>query len=337
MVSVTRRMAGALLVAPGLASPRILRAQSLRPLSLIVFPGGFNLPVWAAEQQGFFHDAGLQVTVTPTPNSVFQLTGLIEGRFDIGLTAIDNVVAYQEGQGEAQTNVPSDLRVFMGSDNGFLSLVTLPEIRSFAELRGQTLAVDALTTGYAFVLLEMLRRNNLWPEGVRIERFGGVANRWTTLQRREHAGTLLVTPFEILATDAGFNRLVRAPEVIGRYQGLVGAARRGWLAENRAQAVGFTQAYMRGLDCLYRAENRDAAVALLHANVPNMGEPLARQSVATLLDPTYGFDRRAAIDIPGVRTALELRTRYGRGNLVLEDPMRYIDLSIHEEASRRAG
>ena len=42
-------------------------------------------------------------TLTPTPNSVFQLTNLIDGKFDIAMTAIDNVVAYNENQGEAPT------------------------------------------------------------------------------------------------------------------------------------------------------------------------------------------------------------------------------------------
>jgi hypothetical protein len=40
--------------------------------------------------------------------------------------------------------------VFMGGDNGFLSLVTQPDIKSYGDLKGKTLSVDALTTGYAF-------------------------------------------------------------------------------------------------------------------------------------------------------------------------------------------
>ena len=39
--------------------------------------------------------------VTPIPRSVFQLTNLIEGEFDIGVTAIDNVIAHN-GRSECQ-------------------------------------------------------------------------------------------------------------------------------------------------------------------------------------------------------------------------------------------
>ena len=116
----------------GLAS-----AQDRKPLSVIVFPGGFNWPIWVAQEKGLFHQNGVAVTITPTPNSVFQLTGLIDGRFDIAHTAIDNVIAYMEGQGEAPTQTKPDLTVFMGGDNGFLRLVTVPEVKSFADLKGR--------------------------------------------------------------------------------------------------------------------------------------------------------------------------------------------------------
>ena len=76
-------------------------ARKLEPISVIVFPGGFNWPIWAAQANGYFERHGITVSLTPTPNSVFQLTNLIDGKFDIAMTAIDNVVAYDEEQGEA--------------------------------------------------------------------------------------------------------------------------------------------------------------------------------------------------------------------------------------------
>src|SRR5499426_4649523 len=110
--------------------------QSLEPVSVIVFPGGFNWPIWVAQDKGYFASGGIEVNLTNTPNSVFQLTNLIEGKFDIAMTAIDNVIAYMEGQGEAPTQVKPDLIVFRGGDNGLLSLVTVPEVRNVADLKG---------------------------------------------------------------------------------------------------------------------------------------------------------------------------------------------------------
>lgn len=174
------------------------------PLRVIVFPGGFNWPIWVAQKQGFFDREALAVQVTPTPNSTFQLKGLIQGDFDLAMTAIDNVIAYREGQGEAGVDGP-DLVAVMGADNGFLRLVGAPDIGSISDLRGKTLSVDALTTGYAFVLLEMLDKNGLkLDRDYRTERAGGVSQRYQALLQRKHAGTMLITPFDVNAAEQGF-------------------------------------------------------------------------------------------------------------------------------------
>src|SRR5712692_11077629 len=101
----------ALIAAIAVAVPSRAPAQNLQPLSVIVFPGGFNWPIWAAQEQGYFATGGVEVKLTNTPNSVFQLTNLIEGKFDIAVTAIDNVIAYMEGQGEAPISIQPDLFV----------------------------------------------------------------------------------------------------------------------------------------------------------------------------------------------------------------------------------
>src|SRR5262249_342738 len=126
-----------------------------------VFPGGFNWGLYAGIDNGFFARHGLAVTVEETPNSVAQMTGLSHGNYEIVMTAGDNIVAYVEGQGEAPIGPQPDFFAFMGSDSGFLSLVTVPGIESIVDLAGRTLSVDALTTGYAFVLYDILRRNGL--------------------------------------------------------------------------------------------------------------------------------------------------------------------------------
>ena len=47
--------------------------------------------------KGFFAPNGLQALLIATTNSVEQMTGLIDGQFDIAMTAVDNVIAYMEG------------------------------------------------------------------------------------------------------------------------------------------------------------------------------------------------------------------------------------------------
>src|SRR5207253_11463339 len=100
--AMTMRAARLVIAAAALACAQAWAAK----LELIVFPGGFNWPLWIAQDKGFFADNGLEVNITPTPGSVFQMQNLASGKFDIAFTNYDNVVAYMEGQGEAPLPQP---------------------------------------------------------------------------------------------------------------------------------------------------------------------------------------------------------------------------------------
>ena len=300
-------------------------------LRIIVFPGGFNLPIWAAERQGFFEEQGVRVVLTPTPSSTFQMQGLAEGRFDIAMTAFDNVVAYQEGQGEASIPPNPDMFAFMGSDQGFLSVIGGREVKSFKDLKGKKLSVDALTTGYAFVLRELLARSGIAEADVTFDRAGGALSRFQELLKGTHAGTILVTPFDLLAMNKGHARLAVAHEQLGAYQGVVAAARRSWAAKNEASLVSFVRAYHAGVEFLYSSGEIDEA--LLVANVRAMTPALAKQTLEVLLDPASGFFRDVRLDSAGMETVLALRSRFG--NVKLYDPQKYLDPSYRRKALTR--
>lgn len=324
-----RQFALALLAASAFAAP--LKAQSPRPVELIVFPGGFNWPIWAAEEKGFFARNNISVKVTPTPNSQFQLTNLIDGKFDIAMTAIDNVIAYMEGQGSAPTKEQPDIFAFMGGDDGFLRLVGVPEVKSIAELKGKQLSVDSLTTGYAFVLRKLVDRAGIGKD-VEYVPAGGVLQRFQALMEKKHAATLLISPFEVEAESKGFNRLADGSAALGAYQGLVASSRREWAKQNEAQVVGYIRAYVAALDWLYTPANKAEAVAILRKNLPNMPEAQASRSYDVLLDPKTGFTQKAALNEAGVRTVLELRSEYGEPNKKLTEPQKYYDLTYYRKA-----
>lgn len=317
----------------GCASGSVPVAGPPEPLSVILFPSGANWPVWVAQSKGFFARERLAVKVTPTPNSTFQLKGLIQGDFDIALTAMDNVVAYREGQGEAGVSGP-DLVAVMGGDNGFLRVVSAPDIRSYAELRGKTLSVDALTTGYAFVLLEMLERNGLkLNHDYKTERAGGVYQRYQALLERKHAATILVTPFDISAQAQGFNRLGNASDVLGNYQGVVAATRQSWARANTAKVTGYIRAIADSVEWLYDPRNKEEALRIFLANMPpNTTLQAAESSYRVLLADKDGFQRKSKIDLVGVETVLKLRAKFGRPGTRLREAAHYYDASFYKAA-----
>jgi ABC-type nitrate/sulfonate/bicarbonate transport system substrate-binding protein len=328
---VIRTIVASLFVLAALASSH---AQSSKPIELIVFPGGFNWPIWIAQEKGFFARNGVAVKITPTPGSAFQLTGLIDGKFDIAMTAIDNVIAYSEGQGAAPSKEKPDLIAFMGGDNGFLRLMAVPEVKTYADLKGRQVSVDALTTGYAFVLLELLAKGGLKAGDYEVVAAGGVLQRFQALMQKKHAATLLISPFEVNAEARGFTRLANAADVLGAYQGLVGAARRAWAKEREKDLVGYIRGYLAALDWLFAPANKSEAVAILRKHLPNMAEELAQKSYDILAHPTSGFARRAELDVAGIGTVLTLRSKYGRPARQLTDPAKYYDLQYYAKARR---
>ena len=309
------------------------RAQAPANVTVNVFPGGFNWPSFVGQQKGFFERNGITVMLQATPNSVAQMTGLAEGKFDIAFTAFDNIVAYVEGQGEAPIGPQPEFFAFLGSDSGFLSLVVAPDIKRFSDLKGKTLSVDARTTGYAFVLFDILRRNGLAKDDYKIEKVGGSPLRWDALREGKQSGTLLSAPFNLLAREEHFNELAYATKVIGPYQGNVAATRRSWAKENRTKVIAFIRGYVQAIDWLYDKANRDEAIKILLNNVP-MSPELAERTYDELLDSKDGFFRDAHVSAEGLRTVLALRSRYADARKKLIDPLKYYDPSYYDAALR---
>lgn len=330
--TVTAHRIAAFIFACVLATGAAAQAPApLQPLRVITFDGGWNLPLWAAQRQGFFEAQGLSVEYRYTPSSAFLMASLLDGKFEIALALVDNLVAYHEGQGDTQLAGATELFAFMGGDGGFLSVLAAPGIRDFADLKGKTLSVDAMNTGAAFVLREIMARNGVAEGEVSYVRAGGTANRYRELLAGKHDATLLRTPFELLAQARGMRQLAVA-ETLGPYQGTAGIARRGWATQNAAALTGFIRGYRAAVDWLYDRSHRDIVEALLVAHSRDMTPALAKQSYELLLGDKGGIARDLSIDPAGMRAVLALRSKYGVPPKALSDPAKYVDLSYHETA-----
>ena len=305
--------------------------RPLAPVRVISFDGGWNLPVWAAQRQGFFEANGVSVQLAYTPSSGFLIASLFDGRQDIALALMDNLIAYQEGQGEVKIAEAPDLVAILGGDGGFLSVVAAPGVKSFADLKGKTLSVDALSTGAAFVLRELVAKNGLADSDVSYVRAGGTSNRYAELLAGKHDATLLRTPFELLAQNRGY-RVLAGADMLGRYQGTAGFVRRSWAEAHEATVIGFLKGYRAAVDWIYQPANREIVEALLIANIRDMTPALARQSYDLLLSAPGGIYRDARPDLVGIGTVLALRSKYATPAKTLSDPSRYVDLTFYDKA-----
>jgi ABC-type nitrate/sulfonate/bicarbonate transport system substrate-binding protein len=314
------------------AAPTATPTLTPASLRVISFPGGANLPLWVAADKGFFEREQLAVNVSPTPNSVVLVQSLINDEQDIALAAFDNVVAYQEDQGDLKLSNKPDFFAFMGISHGTVRLDVNPEISSYADLRGKTLAVDALTTGYSLVLEKLLQLGGLQPNEYRLDPVGATATRAQGLVENKFAGTILTTPLEIGPESHGYRRLANAVDVIGPYQTIVGVARRSWAESHRDALVRFIRASNAAMDWLFDPANRAEAVSIYRQHLPTVPEPAAALHIAALLGEREGFTRGTLLDAQGIQTVLKIRSELGVPRKTLTDPSRYIDESYHEAA-----
>jgi ABC-type nitrate/sulfonate/bicarbonate transport system substrate-binding protein len=223
------------------------------------------------------------------------------------------------------------LFAFMGGDNAFLRLVVQKQITSYADLKGKALSVDALTTGFAFVLRKMLQRNGVVEGDVSFESAGGVLQRFEALKAGKHVGTLLLTPFELIAAHAGLHVLQSASDVVPHYQGIVGVASARWAETNAHTLVSFIRGYLAALRWLFERANRGAAQAILVENVPNMTPELAAASCDIFLG-AGGFEPSARLDPEGMQEVLALRSEYGRPQKILTNKNKYDNAVYYRRA-----
>jgi len=88
------------------------------------------------------------------------------------------------------------------------------------------------------------------------------------------------------------------------------------------------------VDWLYDPANKAEAIAIFRKNLPQMNEQAAATAYSVLLSPTDGFQKKAQIDMQGVRTVLQLRSKYAEPKKTLTDPAKYYDASFYNQAIR---
>jgi ABC-type nitrate/sulfonate/bicarbonate transport system substrate-binding protein len=230
---------------------------ALRHLRVNTF--GRPLPVLAAQRLGFLRDQGLEVEYVQARGSVEQIRQVLAGQWDFVHTAVDNVMAYDDAEGV-------DLFVFMVLELGLeQKLIVRPEIQGYQDLRGQTLGVDALATGYAFVLRKMLQLNGISLDEYEFVSIGGTAERAEALLEGKIVAALLGPPHDEKALLGGCALLEPASQYFPVYPGLTGGATRRWEQQDdhKDVLVRYVRALAQGEHWAGDPANRDQAIALL--------------------------------------------------------------------------
>ena len=294
-------------------------------LKLIQFRAAYNLPIHAGIETGIFARHGLDLETAYTPGSLYISQALKEGRYDIGHTGADDIIAAVENDDG------SDLFIFMGLHSGLFTLVGAPECASTDALSGRSIGVDAKTSGFALVLERMLRARDFDREDYQLIEVGGWESRYHALMDGKITATLLTEPFVSNALGAGCHLLARDFEMIPSYQGTCGAASRRWAERHPNHLVRYIRAYVEATHWCFDTRNRKSCLDIL-ARYNEIHGIAAEHTLDALFHPKHGLYPNAAINMSGVTAALELRAELGYLARPIPSVEKYLDLSYYREA-----
>jgi ABC-type nitrate/sulfonate/bicarbonate transport system substrate-binding protein len=213
-----------------------------------------------ARELGYFADASLDLRVSRPGSSNDQRDRLLSGEADAGVTAIDNLIAWNAAGG--------DFRVVAQVERTTVAdLIAQPRISSVADLRGERLAVDAIDNGFSIVLRKMLAGHGLGPGDYELVSVGGVSERCAALVSGEAAAGLLGPPWTQQALTAGLNRITTLAEALPSFPGMGVVVRAGCLAELQEPLSCYLEALKRAARWAATAEPADAKAAFVSAGL----------------------------------------------------------------------
>jgi NitT/TauT family transport system substrate-binding protein len=262
------------------------------------------------------------VLLRGTPITVQALVG--ESLY-VALGSADSTI------GAASTGV--DLLSVGGVVNGLTQvIVTGKKYKTYSDLRGTTIGVQALASGATNVLKRILKKNGLdYPADYKLLAVGGGSFNLAALTSGQIAATYLVVPLNYGAEEQGFNVLGYYKDYFPNYQLSVLAVKRAWAEKNRGLLVRFLKGTVRAHRWLYA--NKEAAIDFLAKEIQLKPE-LARKGWEYYTANRI-WDPNAEINLEGLKFTMEIYAEQAKGPA--PDLLKYIDMSYLQQAIKELG
>jgi ABC-type nitrate/sulfonate/bicarbonate transport system substrate-binding protein len=227
--------------------------------------------------------------------------------------------------------------IVTGGDSSMNEFFVQPDVRSYADLRGQTLLVDAPNTAYALQLKKILLMNGL-KDGAdyKIHPIGGTALRLKGMrENKDYKAAMLNPPFSVDAKAAGLKSMGRAADLLGAYQASGTFVLRSWAKANGDTLERYIAGFIEGVRWAVAPANKAAAIKLLSERLKVTPE-VAAQTWELMTDPKFGLATDGRFDMQGFRNVLALRAEIeGSWGGKPPAPDRYLDLTYYDNALKR--
>jgi ABC-type nitrate/sulfonate/bicarbonate transport system substrate-binding protein len=200
-------------------------------------------------KEGYYKEEGLNVEMLSIRGEIAIRTALA-GEIDFFTNAGSGLAA-------AARNVPVKILAVVQDKPGW-DLIALPNIKSIAQLRGQTVAIMSPEGSLAVVTREILRKNGIDPnKDANLVVMGGDDVRFPALKGKAIQATLFNAAASIRAQKDGFTKLASAGEYVSAIQGGI-ATTDERIKQQPAKIARFMRASLKGLS--FFVNKRDASI-----------------------------------------------------------------------------
>ncbi len=221
----------------------------------------FNMPLWAAFEQGFFVDAGLEIEAEILDSGTKVTEGLRNGSLNFAIAPPDGVLL--------DAAVGGSLRIIAGNTSKLSHfLITQPRFKKIEDLKGARIGCLSIDEGTTFVIQDMLSRHGLiFPDDYILDPVGGAPTRWKLFQEQKIDAGLQSIPLSYMAEDAGFSNLAATTDYIPDYQFTVVNADGEWAGSHESETVAFLAALLKATDWVYDNRAGAADIAAREMNI----------------------------------------------------------------------
>jgi NitT/TauT family transport system substrate-binding protein len=202
-----------------------------------------------ANKEGYFKEEGLNVELLSIRGEI-AIRIALAGEIDFFTNAGSALAAVAR-------NVPLKILAVVQDKPGW-DLIALPNIKSIAQLRGQTVAIMSPEGSLAVVTREILRKNGLDPsKDANLVVMGGDDVRFPALKGKAIQATLFNAAASIRAQRDGFTKLASASEYVSAIQGGI-AVTDERIKQQPAKIARFMRASLKGLS--FFVSKKDASI-----------------------------------------------------------------------------
>jgi len=202
---------------------------------------GLHAAVWVAETKGLFRKHGIDAEVIVTgQGGTAGISALIANDVQMVNSAGDVLVAASLRGGDT-------VMVASVINKGLQRLVTKPDIKTPADLKGKRIGVTRIGAVSHSVLLMMLQRWKMNPNDVQVMQLGSSPNMLASLDKNGIEGAVLTIPSMFVAEDRGYRVLLDMADTDIYYLHTMVATTRHYIKTNRDKVLRFLKGYIEGI------------------------------------------------------------------------------------------